>query len=94
MNVVLSPSDLLHAGAYRVCYERFDPDNCTTRQHLAAIDHLAIAINQWAEDQPDGVKTAYLLASADVRKRAIDRLENQERGMACAQAYVDIPKPP
>lgn len=90
----LSPSDLLHAGAYRVCFERFNPDACITDQHLAGIDAAATKMLVWAQGQPDVIREAYQRAIQDVRGRAVTRFENEKRGMACVEAYKTIPKPP
>lgn len=90
----LSKEDILHAGAYRVCLERFDPDNCISATLLKFIDEQAVKIAEWADTQNADIKQAYIRAIKDVRQRAADRLENQERAMACLDAYAVIPKPP
>lgn len=90
----LSKEDITHAGAYRVCLERFDPDSCVSRSQLNEIDQKAVAIVSWAETQPDEIRQAYIRAVKDVRKRAADRLENHERALACISSYQTIPKPP
>jgi hypothetical protein len=90
----LPEDEVLYAGAYRVCFERFDPDNCVTATHLEGVDAKAVKIAAWTDTQSPEVKTAYLRAIQEVRKRAADRLENQQRAVACLSAYDSIPKPP
>jgi hypothetical protein len=90
----LPEDEVLFAGAYRVVFERFDPDNCINPLHLEGIDSQAVKIAAWTDTQTAEVKNAYLRAIQEVRKRAADRLENQQRAAACLGAYASIPKPP
>jgi hypothetical protein len=90
----LPEDEVLHMGAYRVVFERFDPDNCINPLHLEGIDSQAVKISAWADTQSHEVKKAYLRAIQEVRQRAVTRLENQQRALAGLDAYASIPKPP
>ncbi len=92
--MVLSEAEVLYGGAYRVCFEQLNPDNCASRDDLVIVNAQFTKIVTWAETQTELVKTAYMRALADVLKRATDRLENTERALALTQAYNVIPKPP
>ena len=90
----LSQADVLYGGAYRVCFERLDPDNCVSQDMLASIDKKIEKITVWAQTQSDEIKTQYVRALAEVRKRAETRAENVARGAAMVNSYKEIPKPP
>lgn len=89
----LPQSELLYAAAYRVCFEKFDPDNCVTKMHLEAVCQTYDKIIEWANSQDQLIKDAYIRAANEVKQRAADRLENHERAMAAMAAFESIPKP-
>lgn len=91
-----------YGAAYKVCYERCTPDNCTTKERLVEIEEIGRKIKLWAAESPE--RSVYVnplvedlimpqpLSPIDsVIKRARDRLENHERAVQMNQIKLPIP---
>lgn len=90
----LSEDDALYGAAWKVCYERLDPDGCSTPELRSVLAGKAGAIREWSATQAPDVKFAYGRAAADVATRADQVLENNERARRMSVAFAAIPRPP
>lgn len=90
----IPPEDVLYGAAYRVLFERADPDSTTTRERMTVVSAILDGVITWAADQPADVSLAYLRAVGDIGKRAEDTLENNERARQMHEAMNTLPRPP
>ena len=90
----LPRADVLYGVAYKIVYERCDPDNCTTIERLYVVQEIASKIVEWASKQPIEISTAYLRAAPEVVKRAADVVENNLRAKQMIEARRILPEPP
>jgi len=90
----MSQSDVLYGAAYRVVFDRLDPDGCCTTELLSAVLIESARIAEWARTQEPTVASAYLRALPEIETRARDVHENNQRHLALTGAFEAIPKPP
>ena len=91
---MLSKEDALYGAAWKVLYERLDPDGCVSREKLTSTMTVMAKIASWVETQPSEIRAAYDRAKVDIMKRANDVLENNERATQMADVFAALPKPP
>lgn len=91
---MLTPDEALYGAAYRVVFERCNPDACVSEENLLRIQQIAANITSWASRQPRHARDAYLRATPEIVKRAVDRLENVKRAGQMIEALKDLPVPP
>ena len=91
---MLSKEDALYGAAWKVLYERLDPDGCVSREKMASAMTAMAKIASWVETQPSEIRAAYDRAKVDIMKRANDVLENNERATQMAVVFAALPKPP
>ena len=92
--MTMSDADAHHGAAYKVLYERWDPDGCITADKLAALTAKADAVKAWAAGQVPIIKDAYLRAADEIVKRATAILENNSRAAQMLNLSKSIPRPP
>lgn len=91
---MLTPDEALYGAAYRVVFERCNPDACVSEEDRLRIQQIAVYITSWASEQPRHVRDAYLRATPEIVKRAVDRLENIKRASQMIEAMKGLPVPP
>ena len=90
----LSKEDALYGAAYKVMFERCDPDSCATPDQLATVQFSVDRVLVWASTQLAEVAAAYLRAAPEIVKRASDRVENNLRAIQMTAVLSQLPQPP
>jgi hypothetical protein len=96
----LTEDDKLYGAAFKVVYERLNPDACGPSE-WPKLCATAEVMRTWAREQEPAVRRAYERAidGEDPRypgmmQRAAARVENVRRGVIMTDAYNSIAKPP
>lgn len=90
----LSNEDVMFGAAYRVVFERVNPDACNDQRARIAIACKITMMAEWVKLQPEPVAQAYTRAFGEIEKRADAVLENNLRHQQQIEAYGVIAKPP
>jgi hypothetical protein len=90
----LSVGKVLYGAAYKVLYERLDPDGCVDDDRHLALVAATGEVLAWAATQAQDVRDAYRKAAKDVVARAETTLENNRRARQMTAAMRTMPKPP
>ena len=90
----LTEADALYGAAWKVCYERSDPDASTNELERARTAASLGEVAKWAHAQSPEVCAAYRRAVTDISIRADQVLENNVRARQQQAAFEAIPKPP
>jgi hypothetical protein len=83
----------LYGAAYKVVFERLNPDGCGTAE-WPALCSTAEVLRKWAETQEPQLREVYERAIDDNVERALGRVENMRRAFRMNEVYPDLPKPP
>ena len=89
----LTAAEALRGAAYRVIFEQTDPNGCISAEHFEAACRRVHDIETWAAAQQPEIGAAYLLAAQEIRQRARNVYENNQRHRQLCDAYEALPKP-
>ena len=84
---------VLYGAAYRVVFERLNPDNCQISD-WPRLTARAEVLRKWIAGQDQPMRQAYEFAIDDVIERAASRVENVRRALLITSVYQKIDKPP
>jgi hypothetical protein len=90
----LGAGQVLYGAAYKVLYERLDPDGCVDDARHSVLLIEADGVLKWAASQSLGVREAYRRAAKAIVTRAETTLENNRRARQMTAAMQTLPRPP
>lgn len=87
-------SNPIRGAAYQVLFERFNPANCSNRDHQSGIKLGLDAVLLWAKEQPEETYDAYKWATEKMLEQLEQRMVQNELGSAVGEAFKTIARPP